>query len=97
MNVANLQLEGLLMAVAAMNRLLVDKGLVSVEDINQALERAKSRIGEAARFEDGISPSNREAICFPIRLLQLANRTEMNGNSPDFSELARSIGQNKPR
>lgn len=34
-NTANLQLEGLIMAVSAMNRLLTEKGLVSHADIGR--------------------------------------------------------------
>ena len=73
MNQANLQLEGLLMAVAAVNRLLVEKGHLTPHEIDVALRRAEARITSDDRFQDqDISLANRDAICFPIRLLLLA-------------------------
>ena len=42
MNVANLQLEGLLMAIAAVNHLLVQKGVVSMQEIDAALQAAEA-------------------------------------------------------
>ena len=42
MNVANLQLEGLLMAIASINHLLVRKGVLSVEEIDKALRKAEA-------------------------------------------------------
>ena len=42
MHVANLQLEGLLMAVASINNVLVRKGLLSVQEIDDALAKAES-------------------------------------------------------
>jgi hypothetical protein len=43
MNVANLQLEGLVMAVASINNLLVHRGLLSIDDIDIALRRAEGQ------------------------------------------------------
>ena len=42
MHVANLQLEGLLMAVASINNVLVRKGILSVREIDEALAKAES-------------------------------------------------------
>jgi hypothetical protein len=42
-----------------------------------------------------MSPANRDAICFPIRLLQLANNSQSESSVPGFSELARMVGQTK--
>ena len=70
MNQANLQLEGLLMAVVGLNRMLVEKGLVSAHEIeaalgavNQALPHYKRVIGfhhEAAplTIESGLLTAN---------------------------------------
>lgn len=91
MNVANLQLEGLLMAVAAVNRLLVQKGIVSMRDIEAALRSAEASEIRA----DEIPPANREAIAFPIRLLQLANQCQPEADMPSFSALTRMVGQMK--
>lgn len=93
MNVANLQLEGLLMAVAAVNRLLVDKGVLTRPEIDVALRKVEATETAEDRSE-GMSPSNRDAINFPIRLLELANRSQL-VNVPSFSSLARQVGQMK--
>ena len=41
MNVANLQLQGLIMAMAALNQMLVAKGLASTEEITRSLDIAE--------------------------------------------------------
>ena len=95
MNTANLQLQGLLLAVASINNALVHKGLLSIDEIDLALRKAEASLtGEERLFED-MSPANRDAICFPIRLLQLANNSQGESNIPGFSELARLVGQTK--
>jgi hypothetical protein len=93
MNPANLQIEGLLMAVAEMHRLMVERGLVSATDVATALRRAEARITSDDRFEEGMPLANRDAMCFPIRLLMLANSPDF--KSAGFSELARAVGLSK--
>ncbi|BCG88383.1 hypothetical protein MesoLj113c_44930 [Mesorhizobium sp. 113-3-9] len=95
MNVANLQVEGLLMAVAAVNNALVRKGLLSIDDIDRALKTAEASFaGDERMFED-MSPANRDAVCFPLRLLQLANTSQSEAGVPPFSELATQVGITK--
>ena len=95
MNVANLQLEGLIMALASINRALVAKGLISPEEIDEALRKAEAGLtGEERAIED-LTPSYRDAVCFPIRLLQLANAAHSEGELPAFSALTRTVGQTK--
>jgi hypothetical protein len=95
MNPANLQLEGLIMAVAAVNRLLVEKGLLTPHEIETALKRAEARITSDDRFRnEDIRLANRDAMCFPIRVLLLANGDE-DCAAVGFSELARRVGQTK--
>ncbi len=95
MNPANLQLEGLLMACAAINRLLVEKGLLSPHDIDAALKRAEARITSDDRFySDDIRLANRDAMCFPIRFLLLANSDE-HCAAAGFGALARQVGLTK--
>lgn len=94
MNVANLQLEGLMMAVAPINNLLVHKGRLSVDDIDIALRKSEASVtGDERTYED-ISPANSDAICVPIRLLQIANIPESNSTFR-LSELAKVVGQTK--
>jgi hypothetical protein len=95
MNVANLQLEGLLMSVAAVNDLLVEKGLLSAAEIDTALRTAEASMTADERLYEDMSPSNRDAVCFPVRLLLAANRVRREPHPPSFSELARMVGQTK--
>jgi hypothetical protein len=95
MNVANLQLEGLLMAVAELNRLLVARGVVSTEDIGHALAEAERSAREHQPDSAFVSAANRDAILFPIRLLILANEAQRDGAMPDFKTLASRVGRKK--
>lgn len=94
MNGANLQLEGLIMAIASINHVLVYKGVLSAQEIEIALRKAEAS-GTAEERSEGMSPANRDAINFPIRLLQLANRCQPEADIPPFSQLAQMVGQLK--
>ena len=95
MNPANFQLEGLLMPCAALNRLLVEKGVLTAHEIETALKCAEARMTSDDRFADeDISLSNRDAMCFAIRLLRLANSDEACA-AAGFSKLARQVGLTK--
>jgi hypothetical protein len=92
MNVANLQLQGLLMAVASINRTLVEKGLLSIDEVDLALRKAETSFtSEGGLFEE-LPPSNKEAICFPIRLLRTANHGQSRTKVLPFSELTKTVG-----
>jgi len=95
LNTANLQLEGLLVALASMNKLLVAKGLVSAEEVTSALNGAEQTVLGDYRVE-ALDPAQRDAIAFPIRLLRLANNGAGDHNIQNFSELAKLVGQTKP-
>jgi hypothetical protein len=96
MNTANLQLRGLLLVIAQINNTLVHKGLLSIDEVDEALQKAESNLmSEEGLFED-LSPSNRDAACFPIRLLQVANRAQGETDIPSFGELTRTVGKTKP-
>jgi len=95
MNVANLQLEGLIMAVAAINKVLVDKGLLSTDEIDDALRRTEASLTGEERAVEDLTPSYRDAVCFPIRVLQMANATQSDGELPAFSALTKMVGQSK--
>ncbi|AZO01640.1 hypothetical protein EOA27_32490 [Mesorhizobium sp. M2A.F.Ca.ET.037.01.1.1] len=95
MNVANLQLEGLMMAVAAINNALVHHGVLSIDAIDDALRRAEASVTADERVYEDMSPAHREAICFPLRLLQLANLSQDETGVPPFAELARQVGRTK--
>jgi hypothetical protein len=95
MNTANLQLQGLLMAVAQINNALVRKGLLSVEEIDAALDRAEANLMSEDRLTEDMSPANQDAACFPVRLLRLANHSQGEAEVPHFGELARMVGKTK--
>ena len=95
MNTANLQLEGLLMAVAGLNQLLVAKGIVAIEEVDKSLARSEQTVLGDDRVVEDLSPANRDAIAFPIRLLRLANKMSDSAGTPSFTELARMVGETK--
>ena len=95
MHVANLQLEGLIMALAFINQALVRKGILSVDEVDLALRKAEASFTSEERLFEDMTPTNRDAVCFPIRVLQLANLGQSEDSVQPFSELARSVGQTK--
>ena len=95
MNTANLQLEGLLMAVAALNQALVAKGMLATEEIDRSLAICEQTALGDDRVTEDLSPANRDAILFPIRVLRLANNMAGDTGVPPFAELARRVGETK--
>ncbi len=95
MNTANLQLEGLLVAIAAVNQALVAKGVLATEEIDRALAVSEQTALGDERLTEDLSPSNRDAVLFPIRLLRMANNMAGDRGVPPFAELARAVGESK--
>jgi hypothetical protein len=95
MNVANLQLEGLMMAIASINHTLVRKGVLSVAEIDTALLKAQSNMTGEDR-SSGLSLSSRDAINFPLRVLQVCNQCNPEADLPMFSEITRLVAGLKP-
>jgi hypothetical protein len=94
MNTANLQLEGLYVAVTALADALREKGLLSAEEIKTSLDRAETVAWRAASEKD-ISAANIEAIIFPIRYLRVAVEASSRGQHLPFHEVARIVGETK--
>ena len=94
MNTANLQLEGLYLALASLMTTLRSKGMLSAEEIDAALASAE-RTAAADNATAERSPANVEAVLFPVRLLRLANKPQ--GVGLPFSDLAAQVGMNKDR
>lgn len=92
MNTANLQLEGLLLALGALTGVLRRKGLLSSEEIDTALAEAQAAASSDALRPKGVSSSNVEAVLFPIRFLRAVN--EQAGSEP-FSAVAARVGRAK--
>jgi hypothetical protein len=92
MNTANLQLEGLLLAMASLHRQLVDKGVLTTQEIDRSLASCEAIATGSDRSAEDLSPANRDAIAFPIRLLRAANSGQP---GQDFGALAREVGKTK--
>ncbi|WP_196258654.1 hypothetical protein [Pelagibacterium limicola] len=95
MNVANLQLQGLYLAVAAINETLVAKGLLTREEIDTALVQVEQVVLGEERLVEDLHPANRDAVVFPMRFLALANRKAEDGGVRGFTELAKLVGETK--
>ena len=92
MNTANLQLEGLCMALAALVESLKAKGALTADEVDLALARAERSVFEG---KEELSPANMEAVGFPIRLLRVANSTSLAGHTLPFGELTRRVAEAK--
>jgi hypothetical protein len=84
MNTANLQLEGLLLALSAVVGVLRRKGIVSDAELDAALNEA-----EGAAMKDD------EAVLFPIRYLRAASKGLPEEAVLPFSRIATKVGQAK--
>ena len=91
MNTANLQLQGLIMAVASVADALVQRGVMSHQDLTAALGEAEKAIEDKEGRE--LSDANRAATMFPIRVLQLANQASQRGRKLTFSDCAELVGK----
>ncbi|HTN62265.1 MAG TPA: hypothetical protein VL147_12050 [Devosia sp.] len=96
MSTVNLQLEGLMIAIASINQLLVSKGIVTDQEMALSLEIAEQSVLGENRVNE-LDPAQRDAVVFPIRLLLLANHDSSETGVLPFSELAKMIGQTKDR
>ena len=94
MNTANLQLEGLYVAVTALAEALREKGLLSGAELASTFDRAEAVAWQAAAEKD-ISASNIGAIVFPIRYLKVAIEASGQGKHLPFHEVARLVGEAK--
>jgi hypothetical protein len=91
MNTANLQLEGLLAAMAALTTTLREKGVLTHDEIDQCLTKAEEATATDRPHE--ISQSNIEAIRFPFRYLRAA--TKAGNPPPSFASIAAQVGMTK--
>jgi hypothetical protein len=94
MNTANLQLEGLLLALSSLVDVLKRKGLLTQQEIEEALDRAEANALADARRPPDFRGANVDAACFPIRFLRLAAARGAD-QPPTFTEIATSVGRTK--
>lgn len=86
MNTANPQLEGLYLALSALVREMISKGVLSQQDLDRAMAQARQQ-AEADFATSPLPDANRKAVLFPIELLALAGK----GEPETFRELARRV------
>ena len=94
MNTANLQLEGLLLAVSCLLEALRRKDLLTEQEIDNALREAGDSLKREAT-KSKLSPANLEAVQFPIRFLRTAT-SKNQGGQLSFIDLATMVGETKP-
>jgi hypothetical protein len=75
---------------------LRDKGTLTSHEIEIALGGAEEKIKSDPARRTKLSDANRDAICFPLRFLRIANQTASQGQRLSFSELTTLVGQRKP-
>jgi hypothetical protein len=90
MNTANLQLEGLYAALAAIIGTLQQKGVLSQEEIERCLQDAEASTARDRPHE--LSPAHIDAIRFPFRYLRAASKGEGAGS---FAAITAQIGMTK--
>ena len=95
MNVANLQLEGLYLAIASITETLISKGVMSRDEVDGALRAAEQCAMNDERCAENLRLAERDALAFPARLLRIANSTMQDGEMPSFSALARRVAVSK--
>lgn len=97
MNTANLQLEGLYVAVSALMTALRQKGLLSEEEMDAALADAEQALRADPHRPTELSPAHVDAIAFPLRYLRLANKRSAAGELGSFTKIAAQVGREKPQ
>jgi hypothetical protein len=97
MNSANLQLEGLYLAVAAISEALIARGVLSRDEVTHALWAAEQNVVSSDRAMEVLRPAERDAMAFPCRVLIEALTMTSDGRPPSFSALARRVGASKER
>ncbi|MEP9347480.1 hypothetical protein [Xanthobacter sp. KR7-225] len=95
MNTANLQIEGLLLAVSRVLEALRRKGLLTQQEIEAALREADDAAARDTKARN-LSPALAEGVRFPVRFLIAATNLEAAG-VPTFSDVATFVGESDRR
>jgi len=95
MNTANLQLEGLLLAVSSVLETMRRKGILTEQEIVDALGEAEASTKSHVVGMPDLSASNLDAIQFPIRFLRAATNVSTPGHAT-FMELTAKVAETKP-
>lgn len=92
MNTANLQLEGVCVALSAVLEALRRSGALSGPALEAALTSAEDSIRRDGARREELSLANVEAMCFPVRYLLAASRLPAGEEPAAFSTIAAGIG-----
>lgn len=95
MNTANLQLEGLLLALSAVVGVMRRNGMVEDGELEEALSEAEAVALHDKGRAGGVSAANVEAVLFPIRYLRAASKGLPGDAVLPFSSIATRVGQSK--
>ncbi|QTL02127.1 hypothetical protein J5J86_15110 [Aquabacter sp. L1I39] len=93
MNTANLQLEGLLLAISRLLETARRKGLLTQQEIETALQEADLAARQETQARN-LSPAQAEGVRFPIRFLLAATNLAA-GSAPTFGDTAALVGEQK--
>src|SRR5690606_35076896 len=95
MNTANLQMEGVLMAMAALCGLMRQKGIVDEAEIEAALAEAEAALANDSLRPEQLSHANVEAALFPLRFLREANSRGLAGAAVAYTDIATRVGRTR--
>ena len=95
MNPANLQLEGLLLALYALLAAVKSKGLLTEQEIDEALVIAEANALADAQRITQLSAASLDGMVFPIRFLRAANTASKVPET--FTTIAQLVGETKPQ
>jgi hypothetical protein len=94
LNTASLQIEGLLVALAAVARALADGDAARQRLLESALAEAEQAVMRDSGQNSRLSRSQMDAVAFPIRYLATAIRPEAQALS--FAEVTMTVARAKP-
>ena len=94
MNSANLQLEGLLLALYALLDAVKSKGLLNEQEIDEALATAEANALADPQRVTQLSAASLDGVTFPIRFLRIANTASKVPET--FTTLTQLVGETKP-
>ncbi len=91
MNTANLQLEGVYAVLAALLQALLDKEVLSKDELDLLLAEVEKGIAADAGRPSEVRASNVDAMRFPVRFLRSALHASSQGLRPSFAEVTARI------
>ena len=94
MNAANLQLEGLLLALYSLLDTMKAKGLLTEGEIDDALATAEANALADPQRAEQLSPAHLDGVTFPIRFLRAANTASKVPET--FTTITQLVGETKP-